>query len=251
MPESRLRSSTLQATDATSELAGCVKPPADQFHPWDADFKARIDELLRPGMRILDVGAGRQPVLPPAQRPPRCRYSGLDMSKNELARAQSGSYDDFVVSDISVSNPSLHGTFDLIISWQVLEHVKPLADAFVNMRAYLQPGGHLVAFFSGAFSVFGLVNRVLPDRVGRPLVAWVMNRDPETVFPAPYDGCHPRALRRMLTSWSDWQILPAWGGAAYLSPLPPVQRAYLWYEAWAERENHEALATHYLVTATK
>ncbi|MGI8558333.1 MAG: class I SAM-dependent methyltransferase [Solirubrobacteraceae bacterium] len=251
MAERGLRSSTPQGTEGTGWAGDPPDVSANQYHPWDADFRARIDELLRPGMRILDVGAGRQPVLAPAQRPPRCRYSGLDMSKNELARAQSGSYDDFVVSDISVFDPSLHGTIDLIISWQVLEHVKPLEDAFANMRAYLQPGGHLVAFFSGAFSVFGLVNRVLPDRVGRPLVAWVMNRDPETVFPAPYDGCHPRALRRMLASWSDWQILPTWGGAAYLSPLPPVQRAYLWYEAWAERENHASLATHYLVTATK
>lgn len=234
-----------------SPLVDCQNTPPDRHPPWDAPFRTSINATLKPGMHILDVGAGRNPVLSRIQRPVLCQYAGLDLSKQELSQAPSGSYDEVIVSDISVFSPGLCERFDLIISWQVLEHVKPLDSAIGNMRAYLRPGGCLVVFFSGAFSVFGLVNKVLPDHVGRWVVAHVMDRDPETVFSAPYDGCHPRALRRMLASWSEWQICPTWGGGDYFAAVPPLQRAYLRFEAWAQRGNYNQLATHYLVTATK
>lgn len=219
--------------------------------PWLAPFRSRIEARLRPDMRILDVGAGRQPVLRLDERPQGCHYTGLDSSERELSRAPEGSYSESVVADITDYQPGLEESFEMIVSWQVLEHVKPLEVAFGNMHAYLQPGGQIVAFLSGAFSVFALANRLLPDRVGRRVVADIMNRDPDTVFPARYDQCSLHGLQRILVPWNDWEIAPAWGGARYLSSLPAAQRAYRRYESWAERQGHDALATHYLIVATK
>ncbi len=227
-------------------------PSAPAYHdPWQVPFRSHIDATLRPGMRILDVGAGRSPVLCPHERPLTCHYTGLDASGRELGKAPEGSYDTSVAVDITSYQPQLQASFDLIISWQVLEHVKPLDVAFANMHSYLRPRGKIVVFFSGAFSAFALVNKLLPNRVGRRVVARIMRRDLDTVFPAPYDQCYPLALRRVLAKWSEWEIAPAWGGADYFASFPALQRAYLGYESWAQRARHDTLATHYLITAIK
>ncbi len=147
--------------------------------------------------------------------------------------------------------PELDGRFDLIVSWQVLEHVKPLGVAMENLRSYLRPGGLLVAQMSGKFSAFGLVNAVVPQRVGTLAMKRLLNRDPETVFPAYYDGCTYRRLGQMLGSWSEVAILPRYNGSSYFRFLAPIHAIYMLYEDWAYRGQHRNLATHYLVTAVK
>ncbi len=225
--------------------------PADMHDPWLAPFRSCIEATLRDHMRILDVGGGRRPVLDPHERPAGSHYTGLDISERELASACEDSYDERVVADITAHRAEMDGSFDLIVSWQVLEHVKPLEAAFANMHSYLRPGGQIVLFLSGAFSSFAVANRLLPNRIGTRIVAGIMTREPDTVFPAFYDQCYPRGLRRILATWSTWEITPAWGGADYLRLFPALQRAYLRYELWAQRGGHSSLATHYLVTARK
>ncbi len=224
--------------------------PGD-YHPWLAPFRSRIDATLSSGIRILDLGAGRRPVLLPGERPPQCHYTGMDISEQELCKAPRHSYDERVAADMTTYQSQLCASFDLIISWQVLEHVRPLDVAFANIHSYLRPGGQVVLFFSGAFSVIAVANRLLPSAVGRRVIARIMKRDPNTVFPAFYDQCHPRGLQRMLARWTDWEIVPVWGGAGYLSSVPRVQKVYDRYEAWAKHGQHDSLATHYLVSATK
>lgn len=104
-------------------------------------FDSYARPTLRPFASVLDIGAGRSPTFPEAARPADCTYVGLDLSGQELASAPTGSYDDVVASDVRARVPSLIGQFDAIISWQVLEHVKPLPTAIENLRSYLRPGG--------------------------------------------------------------------------------------------------------------
>ena len=58
-----------------------------------------------------------------------------------MEHAPEGSYDEMFVGDITKRVAELEGRFDLIICFQVLEHVKPLDDAIENLRCYLRPGG--------------------------------------------------------------------------------------------------------------
>lgn len=225
--------------------------PARYAQPWRQAFDEHVQPGLTPGAHILDVGSGRKPTLPPELRPSGAQYVGLDLSDEELRRAPAGSYDELHVADVIERMRELEGRFDLIVSWQVLEHVKPLAAAIDNLRSYLRPGGLLVAQMSGKLSPFGLVNAVVPQRVGVAAMKQLLHRDPETVFPAHYDKCTDRGLTQVFGGWSDVEIVPRYHGSSYFEFLPPLHAAYMAYENWICESQHRNLATHYLVAAVK
>lgn len=218
---------------------------------WVGHFLEVVDRGLEPGAHVLDVGPGPSPTVPPDRRPAACRYVAIDLSASELERAPAGSYDETVVSDVAVTVPQLRERFDLIVSWQVLEHVQDLAAVLENLRRYLRPGGRLVALFSGTFSAFGLLNRLIPPRAGVLAMKYLLNRDPDTVFPAYYDRCYDGALKTLLADWESSEIEPLYRGAIYFRFSRTLQRAYAAYEDWACDRGHRNLATHYLVTATR
>ena len=149
------------------------------------------------------------------------------------------------------SVPDLHERFDLILSWQVFEHVAPLDTTLDNLRTYLRPGGRLVTMLSGGFSAFGLINRAIPRRVGVWALDRLIGRDPETVFPTHYDRCYYDALSEMLRGWSRAEVFALFRGAVYFRFSRVLQGSYLAYENWAVRTDRRNLATHYLLVADR
>jgi len=216
-----------------------------------ARFERAVALGLRPGLSILDVGSGRRPSLPTDRRPDGCRYVALDLDRIELERAPHGAYDELVVADVVQRLRDLEERFDLVAGFHVLEHVRPLVTALENLRAYLRPGGRLVAMLSGAFAAFALANRLLPDTIGKVVMDRLMDRDPETVFHAYYDRCWYSALERSLRPWARVEIAASFQGAEYFNFALPARRAYVAYENWASRGGHLNLATHYLVEAVR
>ncbi|HLG93033.1 MAG TPA: class I SAM-dependent methyltransferase [Acidimicrobiales bacterium] len=227
------------------------QPPERYRRGYRVDFQERLAGLLRPGMAVLDVGAGGQPSLEAAKRPPGCHWVGLDVSAAELAKAPPGSYDEVAVGSVTELVPSLVGGFDLVLSFQVLEHVKPLDRAIDNIEAYLKPGGWFLGQLSGALTIFALLNRLLPHRLSIWALKTLRHRAPETVFPAHYHHCWARALERDFLSWSSCQVLPNYLGSDYLSFFRPLQALHVGYEEWAMRAGHANLASHYLVVARR
>jgi hypothetical protein len=145
----------------------------------------------------------------------------------------------------------LEGEFDIVVSWQVLEHVKPLAVALANIRSYLRPGGLFVAHLSGTFSPFGLANRVIPQRAAVWLMHRLLDRDPTSVFPAYYDKCWYSALESLGRCWKTFSVHPRYAGAGYFRFSPMMQRLSLAYEEWTIRSGHYNLATHYLLVGER
>ncbi len=226
-------------------------PPRYATDTWDARFRAEIRASVADGAAVLDVGAGARPVLVGDRRPPGCRYVGLDASATELAKAPPGSYDETVVADVATFRPELAGRFDLALSFMVLEHVERLGPALDNLRAYLRPGGRLVAQMPGAFSLAALANRVVPQGTARRLLQRTQGREPGTVFPAHYDHCWYSALEALLAPpWEDVRIVPLFTGVFYLAFSAPLRAAYLAYEELAWRRGWRNLAPYYLVSAT-
>lgn len=225
-------------------------PPRYEVHP-ARQFEDAIRPYLRPGIAVLDVGAGVRPAIAPESRPPACRYVGLDVSEAELARTPAGSYTDAVVADVVDRRRELEDEFDLVVSWQVLEHVTNLERALRNIHAYLREGGALVAMLSGRFSMFAMLNRAIPHRPAGRILRALTGRSAETVFPARYDRCYHSALTQLLRPWSRTQVRPIYQGGAYFNFSRPLRAAYFRYEDWTVRSGRRNLATHYLVVAER
>ena len=216
-----------------------------------APFDARVRPALREGVEILDVGPGRRPTIPAADRPPRSRYVALETSRAELERAPAGAYDEAIVADVVEHLPALEDRFGLIVSWNVLEHVARLETAVVNLRSYLRPGGLLVAEFAGALAAHALLGRLIPHALAARAMERLLNRPRDTVFETHYDHCRYSDLDRILTSFSTHAIVAHYRDASYFRFSRLAQAAYLGYEEWALRGQHRNLATHYLVCAER
>lgn len=225
-------------------------PPRYDLY-WGTEFWGLARAALRPGASVLDIGAGRQPTVDPGARPDGVRYVGLDVDAEELETAAPGSYDEIVVADVERLVPELADSFDLIVSWQALEHVRHLDRAAEVLRTYARPGGWFVAMLSGRWAAYAVANRLLPGAISARLVSRLRRRPLETVFRAHYDKCSARGLRDAFAAWGEIQVIPHWHAADYFERLPALQRAYLAYEDWAERRQMENLATHYTIAARR
>jgi SAM-dependent methyltransferase len=211
---------------------------------------ARAKPLLVPNIAVLDVGAGRYPTIAPGDRPHGCRYVGLDIEADEIEAAGPEAYDESIVGDITTPL-NRDGEFDLILSWQVLEHVSPLADAFENLRRSLRPGGTMLAQLTGSNAAFAVFGRLMPHRAKLWVATRLLGHMEEEKFPTRYDRSSERALARLLEHWSQVEIVPFFRGATYFRFSRPLMRAYLVYESAIERRHATNLATHYLVVATR
>ena len=92
---------------------------------------------------------------------------------------------------------------------------------------------------------------MVPHRLAKVAMKRLLRRDPDTIFPAPYDGCTYSALSRALADWSDVRIMARYRGAGYFGFLPPLQSLYLRIEDLLVRGHHKDLATHYLLVARR
>lgn len=218
---------------------------------WHSQYDEQIQLSMHTAMTILDVGGGRKPNILPGERPLDCKYIGLDVSEAELDMSPAGSYDEVIAADVTERIPALENTCDLAISYFVLEHVADLARTFENLRSYLVPGGRMVVLFSGAFSVFGLANRILPQSVSDLILRRLLHRPAESVFPAHYNRCWASAIERTLQQWSTANVIPLWYGATYFNFSRLLQSVYIGYEEWARAANYRNLAPYYMVSATR
>lgn len=229
-----------------------VQPlPARYYQAWRGSFDERFASLLRPGVAILDVGAGHAPCIAPADRPSGCTYAGIDLSAEELQAAPAGSYDEAVCSAIEDHRPELDDRFDLVVSWQVLEHVASLADSLANIRRYLRPGGLFVAQLSGRYAVTSVLNALIPRQPAVWAMEKLLARSPKTVFPAPYDQCWHGALVRLGAGWASFEVTPRYCNAIYFNFSRHLQKAYLTFENVLESRGIANLAPHYLITAVR
>ena len=96
-------------------------------------------ELGAPGAVVIDYGCGNMPYRPLFEAA-GCRYLGADFDGSpELAIAADGRID---AADASA---------DLVVSFQVLEHVRDLGRYFAEARRVLKPGGRLVLSTHGVW----------------------------------------------------------------------------------------------------
>ena len=163
-----------------------------------------VPPLIQNDSRICDVGGGKRPFVGlevPKQK--GHHIIGIDIDKTELDAAPQGVYDKVIVSDIGATILPPEVTkkavkADLIICEAVLEHVADNAQAVRNIAGLADDGGKIALFIPSRNALFAIVNRYLPEKLKRAILFTIF---PETAhaqgFPAFYDHCTPREMRRL------------------------------------------------------
>jgi SAM-dependent methyltransferase len=113
--------------------------------------------LDRP-IRVLEAGCGSLSLI---RLPPDAHVTGIDISQRQLDRNQV--LHEKILGDIQTF-PVPEGAFDLIICWDVLEHVERPDFAITNLSRGLAEGGLLLLAMPNPFSVKGLLTRLTPHK---------------------------------------------------------------------------------------
>lgn len=215
---------------------------------WAAAVMARLRRVAQfpADARVLDIGAAQGRVVLGLQKL-GYRACGVEPAAEarEIARqlaATRGGDPDAVVEGFAEKLPFPDASFDVVISFSVMEHVLDCQASFNEAYRVLAPGG--VFWFSSTnalcprqheirgFPLFGWY----PDPIKQRIMRWALRKRPDlighTTAPA-INWFTPRKARRMLEKagfrgvWDTWDLrLPEEGGAAYRLALRAIQRVY-------------------------
>jgi SAM-dependent methyltransferase len=127
---------------------------------------------------VLEIGSGANPTLSVES----VRRLGLTYTTNDISEAELGKADSAYARlrhDFSETHPplELHGSFDLVFSRMVNEHVRDGARYYRNIAAVLAPGGITTHWFSTLYALPFVGNRLMPEFVADRILDVLAPRD--------------------------------------------------------------------------
>jgi 2-polyprenyl-3-methyl-5-hydroxy-6-metoxy-1,4-benzoquinol methylase len=146
--------STITLTEHQTAHTGSLEPVESDLR---VALQAKLDELLdrsRP-LDVLDAGCGYRMPVPIADD---LRVTGIDIDAAQLRP----DLDEAIVGDLQTTELG-RDRFDVVICWNVLEHI---ADPMVVISKFvdaLRPGGVVVLGLPHVASVKGLVTKYSPQ----------------------------------------------------------------------------------------
>lgn len=157
-------------TTRAAELAGKAEPP-----------------------RIVDIGAGRATPYAISLSGSSGELIGIDVLREDL-EANRALTQRIVCDVVSDGIPSEAHNAGLITSRMVLEHIRDLDQFAQEVHSALAPGGWTIHMFAGRYSLFAILNRLLPESASRRILFTLR---PESVevggFSTFYDKTHAKA----------------------------------------------------------
>ncbi len=125
-----------------------------------------MSTVERRTIKVLDAGCGREQKYVSY---PDAHIVGLDTSSDALAL--NTTVDEKLVGDLQ-SYPLPENEFDVVLCWDVLEHLPRPDRAFANMARALRPGGEMIIGLPNLMSPKGLLTKFTPHRFH----VWVYRR---------------------------------------------------------------------------
>jgi ubiquinone/menaquinone biosynthesis C-methylase UbiE len=192
-------------------------------HPHDArslrhpqkHFLERIEHWLNAESRWLDLGCGRRVV-------PKWLAGCEDIEARllTLGRWLVGADMDFAalrdnrscqarLLANATALPFADGSFDLVTSNMVFEHIEEPRPTLAEIRRVLQPSGVFLAVTPNKHDIVSLVAQVVPNRWHSSVVARVeRERGKADVYPTFFRFNDPRTISRRLqeAGFARWQV---------------------------------------------
>jgi glycosyltransferase involved in cell wall biosynthesis len=145
--------------------------PAEPGHRYPSKLEfasthSRVYDLIPPGVRVLDLGAGDGALGAALAQRKNCDVTGVDIERSYL----SAHFDRFVVADLDRGIPDVGGRlFDYVLALDVIEHLaspddflaelRQLTAAWPNVRIVATTGN--VGFIATRLSILDLTHRRL------------------------------------------------------------------------------------------
>ena len=102
---------------------------------------SRVVDLVKPGSRVLDLGAGVGEVGAKLKREKGCLIVGCDIERSR----QADCYDEFVLADLNLGIPKFrHNGFNFILAMDVIEHLRSPEEFLDELRALAAETGATV-----------------------------------------------------------------------------------------------------------
>jgi ubiquinone/menaquinone biosynthesis C-methylase UbiE len=122
------------------------------------EYRARLAELVEPGMKILHAGCGWDKNQISGQFKNNCTVIGIDLDP----RVETLFHSEFYLASLD-SVPLPANTFDVIISEYVFEHLSDPDAALAEFKRLLKPSGTIVILTPNAYSYKTLAARMTPQ----------------------------------------------------------------------------------------
>lgn len=171
------------------------------------EFYGRINALLQPAMTVLDFGAGRGAGL---QDDPSSFRKALRTIKGKVAKVVACDVDEAVLGNPGADEaiviqpdtplPFANGTFDLIVSDFVFEHIADPAFVSGELRRILKPGGWICARTPNKYCLISLLTRLIHNSKHSRILRQVQPERHETdIFPTVFKLNSKRAIATWFT----------------------------------------------------
>lgn len=154
-------------------------------------LKTLLSDVLRPGAQVLDAGSGRGTWILAFYRDRIGSWVRAD-----IERPREEKVDNFVRCDLAAM-PFSDASFDLVLCYNVIEHLVDPPRAFADFARVLRPGGHLVFKTPSLYTPAILLSHLTSVNLHRQLKG-VSGSDRAQVFPTYYRCNTPGALDRAL-----------------------------------------------------
>lgn len=170
--------------------------PATDFRRATLGFPDTLRDLCAKNENadILEVGAGRRPLFAPGEWPESVStYTLNDISQKELDLAPEG-YEK-ACFDICERVEHLEGSFDIIFSRFLAEHVTDAEKFHSNILRMLKPGGTAFHLMPTLYATPFVINWIIPESLTSRIVYFLLpnRRSTEYKFPAYYHWCAGRS----------------------------------------------------------
>lgn len=167
-------------------------------------FYTRIDALIEPDMRLLNLGAGRGMFMFEDPSPFRRKLQtfkgrvahvvGLDLDPVVI---ENPDLDEAHVIEIGKPYPVADGSVDIIVCDHVLEHVANPKEFAAEIERVLKPGGWFCARTPVKWGYVGIGARAVPNSLHVRFLARLQpERKAEDVFPVVYCMNSVTALKK-------------------------------------------------------
>ena len=219
------------------------------------EYEDVLSDTVKPETRWLDLGCGHNAL--PAWRAEQeqaltrrpAQMVGLDYDMPSLRDHHSISQ--LVRGDIS-RLPFRDGSFSLVSSSMVFEHLKEPRAQLEEIKRVMSPGGELIFLTPNRLGYTTILGRMIPEFLKARVILFLQGREEHDVFPTFYRINSPAQIAQVVRESGlaarEIRLIPS---AAQFVKIPPLVFFELLWIRLTMTQRLEALRTNVIVRCVK